>query len=797
MFLKFNQIQLFNMKKSLLGFLILLGTLVCNARVIEKKYTWSHYQHAVTAGYDLISFDGLMLNGLRGEPSLPYQAVALLLPPGEIVDYMEIIPGELVEIPGNFSLYPRQSAVPVSTGSRDAFYVNDLIYNSLNQYPRSHYGKVTTAFLRGYSIGMTTITPLVYFPKQGLVKYYTSMTVRFYTKASEPAAEALKNLRRDESSMEVLKSITQNPALIGQYPDMKTSSGDYQVLIITGSSYVSSFTPLVNLYLRRGLRSQVVSVSTLNAQMPGQDLQEKIRHYIIQEYQTHSIDYVILGGDISVVPYRGFYCTVQSIQVYQDDDIPSDLYYSALDGNWNSDNDQRWGEIGEDDLLPEVAVGRIPFSSVAEAGTMISKSISYQNLPVVQELNKVLLLGEKLMDNPLTWGGDYLDLLVGHQDENGYTTDGIYTSSVTETLYDRDLPQPWTVPQLLSKINEGIPFIHHSGHASTDYNMRLESWEINNNSFNACDGVSHNFCLVYSHGCYSGAFDDEDCIAEEMLKINRFAVAYTGNSRYGWFNEGQTEGPSQHLHREFVNALYHQEDYRLGETHRQSRINSASWVNAPGQWEEGALRWCYYDCNVLGDPVLGIWTAIPQALQVSYPASVLAYSASMDVQVMENSIPVAGVTCAFLTGNTLLGVGITNAQGNAQIVFDITPVNPGTAELVVSGYNRLATAYAVNITGSVGLDPQVAVYQEDKVFISPNPFVDNVSVNIDLVHPSDVSLQLFSPDGKLLGSIFQPAFQNGQYSIALDAVVSDLPAGIYFLKVLTDSVLKTIKIIRK
>ena len=28
-----------------------------------------------------------------------------------------------------------------------------------------------------------------------------------------------------------------------------------------------------------------------------------------------------------------------------------------------------------------------------------------------------------------------------------------------------------------------------------------------------------------------------------------------------------------------------------------------------GQWEEGALRWCFYDCNILGDPAMKIWTS--------------------------------------------------------------------------------------------------------------------------------------------------------------------------------------------
>jgi len=85
-----------------------------------------------------------------------------------------------------------------------------------------------------------------------------------------------------------------------------------------------------------------------------------MRNYIISEYQAHGIEYVLLGGDDELVPHRGFYCIVYSSSTYEDSDIPADLYYSALDGSWNDDGDGYWGEIGEDDLLPDISVARFP-----------------------------------------------------------------------------------------------------------------------------------------------------------------------------------------------------------------------------------------------------------------------------------------------------------------------------------------------------------------------------------------------------------------------------------------------------
>ena len=51
---------------------------------------------------------------------------------------------------------------------------------------------------------------------------------------------------------------------------------------------------------------------------------------------------------------------------------------------------------------------------------MISKTLMYEKYPVVDndELKSELLVAEKLLDNPLSWGGDYLDLIIGEHSYN-------------------------------------------------------------------------------------------------------------------------------------------------------------------------------------------------------------------------------------------------------------------------------------------------------------------------------------------------------------------------------------------
>ena len=83
------------------------------------------------------------------------------------------------------------------------------------------------------------------------------------------------------------------------------------------------------------------------------------------------------------------------------------------------------GEIGEDDLLPDVSVTRWPFSNQTQLQSLLHKTSLYQDEPVTGELQRPLIAGEYLWSDPETYGCDYLDLLVGHHEDNGYTTDGI------------------------------------------------------------------------------------------------------------------------------------------------------------------------------------------------------------------------------------------------------------------------------------------------------------------------------------------------------------------------------------
>jgi len=682
------------MKKIILVFVFFISYPLLYADIIEKTYYFSSPEITDVDGYQQITFDQCMLTSPAGDPVMPYRSLALLLPPGQVATGIQIIPGELVPLNGEFIIYPMQHARPLSKGGSGIFVKNEEVYNKDLDYPEQLHGEINTQFLHGFAVAMCSFTPVRYNPVSGKIAYYKSVTIRIETADNKKANDALQNICTSKKVLSQLTSLIQNTEIISAYPKYKNRSEAYDLLYITPSAFAESFQQLIDFYFPRGLIAKVTTTEDIYATMPGQDNPEKIRNYIIQEYQGHGIEHVTLGGDVEYVPYRGFYCGVQSSSWYEDDNIPSDLYYAALDGNWNDDGDNLWGEIGEDDLLPEIGIGRMSFSTQAELDILINKTIQYQENPVPGEMANPLLVGEFLYNDPETWGSDYLELLIGYHNDNGYQTTGIPESQNIEKLYASEAS--WNKNDLKALMNQGGSFIHHVGHANTTYAMLFSMNDITDANFSGLNGIDHNYALIYSHGCICGAFDASDCIAEKMININNLAVAVYMNSRYGWFNEGQTEGPAAHINRELVDAFYDKKEAHLGMAYTLARIATAPWVTAPGQWEEGALRWNFYDCNLLGDAAISFWPDEPMEIDVVCADTLLLYTTSCQLTVSGNG-NLAGLVCHFVKDSLSYGRAETNENGIAEITFSQALNTAGEAKICVSGYGCGLHEYPVTL----------------------------------------------------------------------------------------------------
>lgn len=680
------------MKKTIFLILCLMACLFVSAQTIEKTYYFGQPSVAMMQGYEQIQFTGCMQSAMAGQPSLPWQNVSLMLPQGTEAAAIEVVLSDFQTMEGSHNLYPYQTALTYSDPVRKHFEKDEALYASKSIYPAQAHGQLSTQYLNGVGFAFSAFTPVQYIPGTGEVRYATKATVRITTTAAK--ADQSRKLWLNGGNAERAMRLAQNPEMLQTYNSKGRTVGGYDLLVVTTQPYINAFDGYVAFYQARGLRTRVVDLSTILSTMEGRDSQEKLRNYIIQEYEDNGIMMVNLGGDVPDIPYRGFYCYVTSGGGDKEDyDIPADLYYAALDGNWNNDGDNLWGEIGEDDLLPEIGIGRMCFSNQSELDNMLHKAMTYQTEPVLGEFRDVIMAGEHLYDDPMSNGSQYLEMLIGTHDDNGYTTTGIPENYNFTRLYEEE--GNWSGTLLRNAINQGTQYVHHDGHANTNYVAGWTNGDITNGNFSSVNGVDHNYTFFHTSGCICGDFSS-DCILEMMTKISNFAVATFGNSRYGWFNEGQTEGPAIHLARETEDAYYNDRIPYGGMALRESKIATAPWVNAPGQWEEGALRWNFYDLNMMGDVAVSPWHDEPFTPEVTYASEILVGTASMEVTVANaNGDGLKNFRCALFHGDDMIGVGYTDEDGNVTIEF-ADPIDfVGEMSLIVTGCDAWPQALPV------------------------------------------------------------------------------------------------------
>ena len=765
------------MKKLSLILLALMVSLFASAQTIEKTYYFGQPSISQIQGYEQIQFTDCMQSATAGQPSLPWQSVSLMLPQGTEAARIEVELSDFQTMEGSHDLFPYQSARTYSDPVRKQFEKDEALYASKSVYPAQAYGNLSTQYLNGIGFAFSAFTPVQYVPGTGEVRYATKATVRVTTTAAK--ADQSRKLWLTGDNAQRVKSLAQNPEMLETYNTRGRSVGGYDLLVVTTAPYVNAFDEYVTFYQARGLRVRVVDLANIVSSMEGRDDQEKLRNYIIQEYEENGIIMVNLAGDVPAIPYRGFYCYVTSGGGDQEDSsIPADMYYACLDGTWNDNNDNKWGEIGEDDLLPEIGIGRMCFSDENELQNMLHKTFSYQAEPVLGEFRKVIMGGEHLYDDPLSNGSDFLELLIGTHDDNGYTTTGIPENYNFTRLYEEE--GNWSGTALRNAINQGTQYVHHDGHANTIYVAGWLTYDITDSNFSSANGVDHNYTFFHTSGCICGDFSD-DCILERMTKISNFAVATFGNSRYGWFNEGQTEGPAIHLHRETEDAYYNDRIPYGGMALRESKIATAPWVNAPGQWEEGALRWNFYDLNMMGDVAVSAWHDEPFTPKVDYSLPVVTETVTtLNVNVTnDNGEGQKNFRCSLFDGEELLGVAYTDESGLAIIEFGEPVELANGMNLIVTGCDAWPQNISLDLTAT-------AENTMVDVNIYPNPNKGQFTLSLP---EEDCDITICNS----LGQVVHQSQAHGMTTLNLES----LSQGMYFVTVKSEKTVGSLKFVRE
>ncbi len=666
--------------------------------------------------FEVPSIAGARTIGPRGEPQLPVHTARILLPPGEELTAVRVQPLAAVHTARHLPA-PAEAPYPLSwKGPIDLVAPKAELYGSNALYPAEPVRWVTTQVYRGHRIAYINLHPLRARLADGEVEFTSSLQLTVETAPSAAALAASArtyrpaSLTASPSTSAWLARNVDNPeraaeyeaaCLAGAFPapprperSIVDPADHFLYVIVTSEPMVPVFEPLAADRTAKGLPATIVTSSEIYAHYTGVDPQEQIRNFILDAYQGWGIEYVLFAGDINVIPDRDCYCyVIDEGSPMETNNLCCELYYEGLDGTWNDDHDDRWGEPGEEDLIPDIYSGRVCADNSSEAQNFIAKLLRYEREPVVEEVETAAFFGEYLWTD--TWGAMYMEEIRLGADSWGYTTAGVPLTWETDTHYE--MTGSWSASDYINQMNSGTHQMHHLGHSSSSYNAKVYSSSIP--SFTA-DGVTHTHCVGYSQGCDAGSFDTADAILEEFILSPTGYVAWIGNTRYGFGIHYTTNGSSQYYHRQYVDALFGEGINDIGAANGDSRADNVGYIDYE------ANRWVHYELTVFGDPAMPVWTAAPQAPVVSHAGVFVLGNSEYTVAITAGGSPVAGArVCAWDEIGSTYDYAVTGPSG--QVTLDVNPSQPGTLRLVLSDANLMVTEVEVPI---IPAGPYVIVY---------------------------------------------------------------------------------------
>ena len=345
--------------------------------------------------------------------------------------------------------------------------------------------------------------------------------------APDPISGNFRGLPQDRARA---LDVVDNPEVVVTYDTSPQPavlpSGNHDYVIITKSDLSDEFLTLADWKTEKGVNTTIVAVECIDAEYSGVDLQDKIRNFIIDAYNNWGITYVLLGGDVEIIPYRNFYVET-SRRPWDRYYIPSDLYYAGLGGTWDDDEDGKYGELGEWDLYAEVYVGRAPVNTEGEVSTFVTKTIEYEQSPSTDYLKNALMLASMLNED--TDGAYTKDYHVCPKIPGDWEKAKIYESNDTQ--------RGNLVELTTAALNAGQHVVNNICHAGEEV-LALGYVLSDPDELYTISEVDElqnalRYFLFYTIGCYANAFDYGDCIGEHFVNNDKGAFAFIGNTRYG------------------------------------------------------------------------------------------------------------------------------------------------------------------------------------------------------------------------------------------------------------------------
>ncbi len=503
----------------------------------------------------------------------------------------------------------------------------------------------------------------------------------------------------------------------------------FQYVIITSKPLIPYLYPLAVIHASQGMNVLITTVSWVEAEFKASAPPKSIRLFARFAHYSLGADYLLLGGDVNVVPTAYWYAQQVLKSVGEGPYKATDQYYAFLDGTWDPNHDGKLLECLNEsggngiilkvveplpDAVPDLYVGRLPASNSSQMAELVNAEIKYlTNPPEGRWLRRAYLLaGIANLKREFNVSVPEVDMATVAQyvmkdflRPAGFRVVRAYEDvDLSRTSYPHELNLSRAVADELFR--NGSLVVFSAGHGN-QLEQGMPVWINDSNGdgipddheikFTAFlkvgDDLSNNGkrSLTYFEGCLIGFYDyDRDSLSEYVLR--HAAIAVIASSRTSYY-QVPWPGPGGWLDQELAYLFW------------KALTGSANWTVGPAL----ELSKYYYikehggdpallsymslkdilNYNLLGDPALRVWYPPPKVLR-----EVLNTTTVMPGEVVKVRVAGAGAgipkALVALYGNAsrgLLTYAYTNASGDAilKIPVDVS----GTLYITVSkpGYN--------------------------------------------------------------------------------------------------------------
>ena len=578
------------------------------------------------------------------EPGLPLVGIKVAIPKGAEFESLSV-KGSKQILQSNVLLATNPLAVPTNATSQlPSLPIPD--YKD-KVYPLNTVQYVSTNVMDGYKMICLLVSPFEYNAAKGELSFFQRITMQISLANGKSISSDFsspfvgKNAKDWIRQMVINPEDVEDPAPSGVSPKTinslsPTSPVDY--LIITSDSLLSSFDDLVSWKKTKGVRTEAISLDSIDHNYPDSTIQLKIKRCLHDYYLNRGLKFVLLGGDNTIVPVQYCYAKVGS----ETTDMPSDLYYACFGGNfeWDGNGNGVYGEFGDNiDFLPSIYVTRLPIQTQEHVAAYLSKLLCYEKNPLSKPWHdKILMCGVKLSE-----------YYVGTKSDSEAKGDLLYDNAILPywpgarvKFYDTYTDFPGGARYHVSKDNfqyqlqQGYTFVELGTHG-VDNNIDMENSSGYQDS-HASILQNEGFTIFSTVACLTNAFDSSDpvypdpCISEAFIRNpNSGIITYLGCSRQGWtYCYINSLSLSYSYEKEFYKSLFRRTQ-RFHNYAEVVAIAKMQKINVSGTNE--AERWIQLGLNPIGDPEMPVYTQTPiefDSCAISYVDSGIVVNAGTD-----------------------------------------------------------------------------------------------------------------------------------------------------------------------